>query len=159
MNPRSIALAVTILCFGFGPAHAATIISHKTGATANVAASHAHNFQAYIDDLEANGAIVKFMGGYRAGRCWSGGLHPCGLALDVCQLRRGVVDSRCHLPGRAAIAAIAARNGLFEGGQWCRSDYGHAQVGVTAGACGHNLYAAVETFHATRRHRRKMASR
>jgi len=27
-------------------------------------------------------------------------------------------------------------HGLFEGGRWCNSDYGHAQVGVTAAACG-----------------------
>lgn len=26
--------------------------------------------------------------------------------------------------------------GLFEGGRWCNSDYGHAQVDVTAAACG-----------------------
>jgi hypothetical protein len=56
--------------------------------------------------------------------------------LDVCQLRRGVVDARCHLPPRQALAQIAAAHGLFEGGRWCHSDYGHAQLGVTASDCG-----------------------
>jgi hypothetical protein len=46
-----------------------------------------------------------------------------------------VVDSRCKLPGRAALAQIAASHGLFEGGRWCNSDYGHAQVSVTR-SCG-----------------------
>src|SRR5260221_5628467 len=121
--------------------------SAKTGATAQVAPVYAGKFQSYIDELEAGGATIRFMGGYRKGKCWSGGLHPCGKALDVCQLARGRVDARCHLPNRSAIAAIAQRHGLFEGGQWCSSDYGHAQVGVTAGACGSNLYSAVSKYH------------
>ena len=54
--------------------------------------------------------------------------------LDVCQRRRGVVDPRCNLPGRVALGQIAASHGLFEGGRWCDSDYGHAQIGVTAAA-------------------------
>jgi hypothetical protein len=29
-----------------------------------------------------------------------------------------------------------ANTSLFEGGRWCNSDYGHAQIGVTAAACG-----------------------
>jgi hypothetical protein len=57
-------------------------------------------------------------------------------ALDVCQMRRGVVDPRCHLPPRRALAQIASSHGLFEGGRWCNSDYGHVQLGVTAGDCG-----------------------
>jgi len=115
--------------------------SRKTGATAHVSARYAPQFQAYIDDLENVGASVYFMGGIRRGHCWSGSLHPCGKALDVCQLSRGRVDGRCHLPNRSQIAVIAERHGLFEGGQWCNSDYGHAQVGVTAGACGTTLMA------------------
>jgi hypothetical protein len=125
--------------------------SHKTRATAHVSPRYAAQFQAYIDDLEAGGATVRFMGGYRKGKCWSGGMHPCGKALDVCQMRRGVVDRRCHLPGRAEIAHIAERHGLFEGGQWCHSDYGHAQAGVSAGACGTTLTAR------RRHHHRRMA--
>lgn len=119
-----------------------TVRSHKTGATAQVGSAYASRFQGYIDDLETQGAIVYFMGGIRRGHCWSGGLHPCGKALDVCQLSRGRVDPKCHLPGRSAIAAIAARHDLFEGGQWCSSDYGHAQVGMTAEACGGTIMSA-----------------
>jgi len=51
-------------------------------------------------------------------------------------MRRGVVDPRCNLPGRVVLGQIAAAHGLFEGGRWCHSDYGHAQIDVTAPACG-----------------------
>jgi hypothetical protein len=116
--------------------------SRKTGALARVGAVYAARFQAYIDDLETNyGARVLFMGGTRPGRCSRSSEHPCGKALDVCQLRRGVVDPRCKLPGRLTLGEIAAAHGLFEGGRWCNSDYGHAQVGVTAGACGNRRVA------------------
>jgi len=115
---------------------AGIIISAKTGARARVGVAYAARFQAYINDLENNhGARVLFMGGIRPGRCSVSSEHPCGKALDVCQLRRGVVDARCNLPGRVAIGEIAASHGLFEGGRWCNSDYGHAQVDVTAPAC------------------------
>ncbi len=113
------------------------VMSSKTGARARVGVAYAARFQAYIDDLEKNhGARVLFMGGIRPGRCAPESEHPCGKALDVCQLRRGVVDPRCSLPGRVALSQIAAAHGLFEGGRWCHSDYGHAQIDVTAPACG-----------------------
>ena len=116
---------------------AGVVVSAKTGARARVGVAYAARFQAYINDLENNyGARVLFMGGIRPGRCSPSSEHPCGKALDVCQLRRGVVDSRCNLPGRVTLGEIAASHGLFEGGRWCNSDYGHAQVGVTAAACG-----------------------
>jgi hypothetical protein len=116
---------------------AGVVISAKTGAHARVGIAYAARFQAYIDDLENNyGARVLFMGGIRHGRCSISSEHPCGKALDVCQLRRGVVDPRCRLPGRVVLGQIAASHGLFEGGRWCNSDYGHAQIGVTAAACG-----------------------
>lgn len=124
--------------------------SGKTGATARVAPQYAGKFQAYIDDLESQGATVRFMGGYRKGPCWAGGLHPCGRALDVCQTARGIVDRRCGLPSRRAMISTATRHGLTEGGIWCHSDRGHVQVGMTAGPCGKNLYAAVGEFHAAR---------
>lgn len=115
---------------------AGMVVSHKTGAHARVGSAYAGRFQAYIDDLENNyGARVLFMGGIRPGRCSASSEHPCGKALDVCQLRRGVVDSRCHLPSRPVLARVAAAHDLFEGGLWCNSDYGHAQIGVTAAAC------------------------
>ncbi len=117
--------------------NAGIIISSKTGARTRVGAAYAARFQAYIDDLEKNyGARILFMGGLRPGRCSIFGEHPCGKALDVCQLRRGVVDPRCNLPARVALGRIAASHGLFEGGRWCDSDYGHVQVDVTAPACG-----------------------
>jgi hypothetical protein len=117
--------------------NAGIIISSKTGARTRVGVAYAARFQAYVDDLEKNyGARILFMAGLRPGRCSIFGEHPCGKALDVCQLRRGVVDPRCNLPARVALARIAASHGLFEGGRWCDSDYGHAQVDVTAPACG-----------------------
>ena len=113
------------------------VMSAKTGARARVGIAYAARFQAYIDDLEKNyGARVLFMGGIRPGRCLPESEHPCGKALDVCQMKRGVVDPRCNLPGRVALGQIAAAHGLFEGGRWCHSDYGHAQIDVTAPACG-----------------------
>ena len=116
---------------------AGVVRSAKTGAHARVGSAYAARFQAYIDDLENNyGARILFMNGIRRGRCSNVSEHPCGKALDVCQLRRGIVDPRCHLPGRVVLGRIAASHGLFEGGRWCNSDYGHAQVDVTAAACG-----------------------
>jgi hypothetical protein len=113
------------------------VVSSKTGARARVGVAYVARFQAYIDDLENNyGARVLFMGGLRPGRCSIGSQHPCGKALDVCQHRRGVVDPGCHLPGRAELGKIAASHGLFEGGRWCNSDYGHAQVDESPGGCG-----------------------
>jgi hypothetical protein len=121
------------------------VISSKTGARARVGITYAARFQAYIDDLENNyGARVLFMGGIRPGRCSISSEHPCGKALDVCQLRRGVVDPRCNLPNRVVLGEIAASHGLFEGGRWCDSDYGHAQIGVTAAACGDRRTRVVE---------------
>ena len=115
-------------------------ISLKTGAHARVGVAYAARFQAYIDDLENNhGARVLFMNGIRPRHCSPASEHPCGKALDVCQRRRGVVDPRCNLPGRVALGQIAASHGLFEGGRWCNSDYGHAQIGVTAAACGDRI--------------------
>src|SRR5262245_7744916 len=115
----------------------------KTGAKATVGCAHVAKFQAYIDDLENNhGAKLYFLGGTRRGRCWSGSMHPCGKALDTCQLKRGVVHSKCRLPDRSSLAVIASRHGLFEGGQWCHSDYGHAQVGVSAEACNSRTVSA-----------------
>lgn len=129
--------------------------SAKTGATAHVSPRFQPIAQAVVDDLEARGAVIRFMGGYRKGPCWAGGLHPCGLAIDLCQLRRGVVDPRCKLPSKAVEASVAAAHGALSGGIWCNGDRGHIQLGQTAGACGSNLYAAVGEFQA-RRHRHKI---
>ena len=135
-------IATAILALTVLPSSAETIRS-KSGATANVGGAYAARFQDYIDDLENNhGATIRFMGGTRKGHCSSRHMHSCGKALDVCQLSRGRVDARCHLPDRRALAVVAARHGLFEGGRWCSSDYGHAQVGESAPACGERLLAA-----------------
>ena len=123
-----------------GNAAVGVVISIKTGAKARVGISYAARFQAYIDDLENNyGARVLFMSGIRPGHCSPASEHPCGKALDVCQRRRGAVDPKCNLPGHVALGRIAASHGLFEGGRWCNSDYGHAQVGVTAAACSDKI--------------------
>ena len=123
---------------------AGIVKSDKTGSRARVGIAYAARFQAYINDLENNyGARVLFMDGIRGGRCSSSSEHPCGKALDVCQLRRGIVDPRCHLPSRAVMGQIAATHGLFEGGRWCNSDYGHAQIDVTAVACGDRRHRVV----------------
>lgn len=114
------------------------IRSAKTGATAKVAPRYAARFQAYIDDLEARGAAVYYMGGIRRGRCSPASQHPCGKALDVCQDWRGHVSGArdCRLPRPAEMAAIAERHGLHEGAVWCGSpDYGHAQVDKTGTNC------------------------
>lgn len=114
----------------------ALVVSHKTGATAHVAPIHQAKFQAYVNDLEDNGAIIKFMGGYRHERCSPPRhKHACGMALDVCQIARGVVRSECHLPSKASMIVIAARHGLTEGGQWCNQDRGHAEAGASVGPC------------------------
>lgn len=130
--------------------------SQKTGATARVSARYAAEFQAYVNDLEANGATIRFMGGIRRGHCGSGSQHPCGKALDVCQLSRDRVDSRCNLPSRSTMISIASNHGLFEGGAWCHGDRGHAQADLSAGACGTTQYASARSH---RLHHRRYASR
>jgi D-alanyl-D-alanine carboxypeptidase len=120
------------------------VVSTKTGARARVGVAYAARFQAYIDDLENNhGARVLFMAGIRPGRCLPESQHPCGKALDVCQVGWGKVDPRCNLPDRATLGRIAAAHGLFEGGRWCHSDYGHVQTSVTAAACGEDPFRVV----------------
>ncbi len=127
--------------------------SQKTGATARVSPKYAPKFQAFIDALESQyGATIMFMGGYRRGPCANYSQHPCGAALDYCQLSRGRVDGRCRLPGRSIVIALASRLGLEEGGQWCHHDYGHVQGMKSAGPCGSNIYSAVSKFKALRHH-------
>lgn len=117
-------------------------VHSKAGASASVAPQYAAAFQALIDDLEAHGAVIKFMGGYRAGsHCDQGHKHPCGMALDVCQYARDVVDGKCSLPGRSAENEIASRHGLFHGAQWCNPDRGHFEAGGSA-TCGHGWATA-----------------
>lgn len=128
------AIAALVSALLLVSARAETITS-SAGAHAQVSSRYASQFRALIAALEHAGASIKFMGGIRPGYCGQASKHPCGMALDVCQLSRGVVDARCHLPGRSALSAIAARVGLFSGGDWCNSDYGHVEAGGSV-ACG-----------------------
>lgn len=141
---RAFLMALTLLVvFTGAQANAWDVKSHKTGATASVAKRFAARFQAYINDLEAHGARILFMGGYRHKHsCSPRHMHPCGRALDVCQLSRDRVSRRCNLPSRKVMARIAKRHGLFEGGQWCHGDRGHVQVGISAPACSERTLAA-----------------
>jgi len=141
-------LAIAALALAIDRAPAATIKSHKTGATAQVDGRYVSAFQAYIDDLERHGAIIREMGGWRKGHCSLEHQHPCGggMALDVCQLRRGVVRRDCKLPPPREMAAIASRHGLYEGSRWCHSDYGHAQVRVTARDCGKSIESTLASI-------------
>ena len=127
------------------PTDSGVVISRKTGKWARVGRKFRAKFQAYVNDLESGGATIYFMGGIRRGRCSLRHEHPCGRALDVCQVARDVVARgqmwrgrrlpNCHLPSRSQMAEIARRHGLFEGGQWCHGDLGHAQVDVSAPGC------------------------
>ena len=138
---RLASLVICCCLLLFSSASAATVISHKTGATAQVSARFAARFQGYVNAIERAGGRVRFMGGYRHGRCSSGHQHPCGKALDVCQMSRDRVDPSCRLPPRYRLAQIARAHGLFEGGQWCHGDYGHAQAGASDACRSRHRYA------------------
>ena len=112
-------------------------VHSKAGAWASVAPQYAAAFQALVDDLEAHGAVIRFMGGYRHGRCGQATKHPCGMALDICQYGRSVVERKCQLPGAAVENAIAEAHGLFHGARWCNPDRGHFESGRSVG-CGGN---------------------
>jgi hypothetical protein len=83
----AVIIAVAVL-FAALPAFSATIKS-KSGASANVASSAQGKFQALVTWLDAHNYPIKFMGGIRPGKCWSGGMHPCGKAIDINQVARG----------------------------------------------------------------------
>lgn len=116
----SITLAILIA----GSAQAATVHS-SNGKTAEVAGSHASNFQCLVSGLEATGYRIDFMGGYRRHGSVSHSKHPSGLALDINQTSRGRVTR--PLPSDAT--SIAAGCGLFHGAQWRNQDQGHFEVG------------------------------
>lgn len=152
---RKIAPRPSLALDANGGPVAGLVRSGKTGAVARVAARFKEAFQAYVDDVEAAGGRITFMGGIRPGPCaipWS--KHPCGMAIDLCQYRRGIVDHACRLPAESVMAALAVRHGLIEGGVWCNGDRGHAEVRTQrqAEACRSNLYAAVRKFKKRRLH-------
>lgn len=138
-----------------GNAASGVIRSSKTGATAHVASRYQFQFQALLDDFEARGATVYYMGGIRKGRCSLGSQHPCGWAVDFCQDYRGHVSGLrdCHLPGPAEFHAIVREHGLYDGSVWCNGDYGHVQV-KDSGGC--NVAAHGRWGHG---HRRTYAQR
>lgn len=113
------------------PSHAETVRS-KSGATAKVSPAHAAKFQSLINWLEGKGYRIRFMGGIRRGKCWPGGMHPCGAAIDINQTARGKVIG-AFPPGTDAFARSI---GLVSGAGWCNQDRGHFQVGGWEG-CRH----------------------
>lgn len=117
-------------------AESGVIRSAKTGATAKVASRYQAQLQALLDDFEAHGATVYYMGGWRPGRCSLSSQHPCGWAVDFCQDYRGHVSGLrdCNLPRPTEFHALVRAHGLFDGSVWCSTDYGHVQ-GRDSGGC------------------------
>jgi len=100
-------------------------IKSSSGARASVSAQYAGKFQALITWLDNHGYKIRFMGGYRPGKCWSGGMHPCGKAIDINQTGRGRIVA--SFP--AGVDEYARTLGLVPGSGWCNQDRGHFQVG------------------------------
>lgn len=128
------------------PLDSGVIRSEKTGATARVDSAYQAKFQALLDDFEAHGATVYYMGGRRPGHCSLGSQHPCGWAVDFCQDYRGHVSGArdCNLPRPAEFHALVRAHGLYDGSVWCSTDYGHVQAkdsggcnNVARGSWGH----------------------
>lgn len=103
----------------------ATTISASTGARAEVAGSHASNFQCLVSGLEAAGYRIDFMGGFRRHGSVPHSKHPLGLALDINQTGRG----RVTRPLPSSATSIAEGCGLFHGALWHNQDQGHFEVG------------------------------
>lgn len=120
-------LATILLCLFASQALADTVvIRSRSGATARVASSHAHQFRCLVNEIDATGYRIRFMGGVRAGSCAPpANKHPCGLALDIDQTARDVT-----LRGfpRQASTVLAKRCGLFPGSEWRNADTGHFEV-------------------------------
>ena len=125
---RTLAVGLWILAALAGPATALDLVTikSKAGPTAKVARSAAPKFQAFIDELEATGYRIRFMGGWRRhGSCRGCVMHPRGLALDINQTARNRVTDRFP----AGIGQMAKRHGLFSGGGWRSTpDTGHFEV-------------------------------
>jgi hypothetical protein len=131
----AIVLAVLTITF-FGIMLSATAvraelvtISSKAGGNARVDSSVKDSFVAFIEDFEEAGGTILFMGGWRShGSCSRCLMHPRGLALDICQHARNVVDSRCRFPPNAT--ALADQHGLYHGAQWNNKDTGHFEIKI-----------------------------
>ncbi len=102
-------------------------ITTKGGKTFKVAASHAKNFQGFINDYEAAGGVIGPDSGTMGARPNNASGHPIGEAIDVNQTGRGV-RSR---PGRgvslapAIEDALAKKWGMVSGNNWRSNDQGH----------------------------------
>lgn len=100
-------------------------VRSDSGKTAKVASRYARQFQGFIDDLEAHGYRIDFMGGWRrSGTCRSCDAHPAGRAIDINQTARNRVTRK--LP--ANVTSIAARHGICHGAIWDRPDGGHFEI-------------------------------
>jgi hypothetical protein len=98
------------------------------------------SFQAYIGDLEANMAAYVYG---RIGRALLTFQRAPAEGSDVSgPARRG--RPAMQSADRVTHGQVAAAHGLFEGGRWCNSDYGHAQVDVTAAGCGERRVRTVQ---------------
>lgn len=104
-----------------------TITAPHSRKQTRVAASHAHRFQGFVNDLEASGYRISIMTGWRSwGSCRGCDRHPKGLAIDIDQIARNKLIRGKRLPGN--VTAIAARHGLFHGALWRNADGGHFEV-------------------------------
>lgn len=148
MKHRQLLLPVVLLLMMKSPSNGAEIKS-SSGARANVSPSAAPKFQALVNWLDAHGYPIKFMGGYRPGKCWTGGMHPCGKAIDINQVARGRVVGR--LP--AGVDAFARTLGIVPGSGWCNQDQGHFQIG------GHDGCFRASKTNIFRRYAEAMAKR
>jgi hypothetical protein len=138
-----VSIALTLLVLSSAQA---TTIWSSNGKTAEVAGSHASNFQCLVSGLEATGYRIDFMGGYRRHGSVRHSKHPLGLALDVNQTGRG----RVTRPLPSSATSIAASCGLFHGALWHNQDQGHFEVGG-------RVYAERSSRHRSHRSRSRIA--
>ena len=72
----------------------------------------------------------KWVNGFRAGKCWTGGKHSCGGAVDFDQSCRSRGPGHC-LPVSFPVAAserLADKWGLWPGSRWGHRDVGHFEI-------------------------------
>ena len=106
------------------------LVSIQCGPRAiKVASGASRQFASFCNDLYAS---FKFraIGGWRPGKCWVGGKHPCGGAIDVSQSCRSRGPGHC-LPRDFPVALterLADRYGLQPGSRWGYRDVGHFEI-------------------------------
>lgn len=97
--------------------------------TIRVASTAAVQFAGFCRDLYA-GYKFTAVGGWRAGKCWTGGKHPCGGAIDISQSCRSRGPGHC-LPRDFPVARseqLARVWGLKAGSEWGHRDVGHFET-------------------------------